>query len=115
MKKMKIMYITWGLLVVALIGALTCIGFIYQKKLKPYKDLENNLISVTEKYIELKFLYPEEGEKLKITTKELVDANLLKDFSYKNEKCEGYTLVTFNGVYNYDSYIKCDNYTTRGY
>jgi len=115
MKKMKVLYVVWGVLVVSLVGVLTYLGFQYKEKLKPYKYLEDKLISVTEKYVELKFLYPEEGEKLKVTTKELIKSEMLKGFSVDKEKCEGYVIVSYNGVYNYDSFIKCANYKTKGF
>ena len=45
MKKLKVLYIIWGLIVVLIIAGLTTLGYLYQKKLKPYKDGEKKLIN----------------------------------------------------------------------
>lgn len=115
MKKFKLMYIIWAVMLFIIIGLLTYLGIVNQKRLEPYKNLEKDLVSYTQKYVELKFLYPEKGESIKITTEQLKDNGLLKDFSYKKENCAGYVEMTFDGVYNYKAYIKCDNYETKGY
>ena len=115
MKKMKIAYIIWGILVVIIIGLLTFLGFMYQKKLEPYKELEFNLKEAAEKYVELEFLYPEDGEKLIIKSEDMIQKEIMDELSYKNESCNGYVELSYNGVYNYKSFIKCDNYETKGY
>lgn len=115
MKKIKTAYIIWAILVVVIIALLTTLGFMYPKKLAPYKELEFNLQEAAEKYVELEFLYPEEGESLTIKAEDMINKEIMKELTYKNETCSGYVELTYNGVYNYKSFIKCDNYTTKGY
>lgn len=115
MKKIKIAYIIWGIIVVIIIGLLTYLGFLYQKKLEPYKELEFNLKETAEKYVEIEFLYPEEGDTLIIKAEDMITKGLMKELTYKKETCTGYVELTLNGVYNYESFIKCDNYETKGY
>ncbi|MBQ6687290.1 MAG: hypothetical protein IJN03_02065 [Bacilli bacterium] len=115
MNKMRVIYIIWAGLVLALIIALTILGFGYQKSLKPYKDLEVKLTEAAKKYVELKFIYPETGEVLTIKSEDLVNENVLRDLSYNGDSCTGYVKLTYNGVYNYNSYVKCNNYETKGY
>lgn len=115
LKKFKAAYVVWAVMLFIIIGLLTYLGILNQRRLEPYKKLEKELINYTEKYVELEFLYPEEGESIKVTTDQLKKNGILKDFSYKDDKCSGYVVMSFNGVYNYKAYIKCDNYETKGY
>lgn len=115
MKKVKVLYVFWIILIMALVTILTYIGFVYKTKLKPYKDLESNLTESAKKYVELKFLYPEEGEVTIINLEDLMREEILKDFSYNNKECDGYVELSYNGVYNYKSFINCDDYRTKGY
>lgn len=115
LKKIKVMYILWAVMVVVIIGLLTWLGFVYQKKLEPYKNLEFNLTETAEKYVELNFIYPEAGDTLIIKAEDLRKNNLIDELIVNKDKCDGYVKLTFNGVYNYKSFIKCDNYTTKGY
>jgi len=115
MKKMKIIYIIWAVIVVIIIGLLTVLGFMYQKKLEPYKELEFNLKEAAEKYVELEFLYPEAGDTLIIKAEDMINKEIMNELVYQKETCDGYVKLTYNGVYNYKSFIKCDNYVTKGY
>lgn len=115
MKKMKLLYIIWGVLVIALVAVLTYIGFQYKNKIKPYKDMENKLIETAKKYVELNFMYPENGEIIVIKGEDLIKDKLIDDIIVSEKACEGYVTVSYNGVYNYKGYIKCETYTTKGY
>lgn len=115
MKKFKTMYVIWGLLVLIIVGLLTYLGFVYQNKLKPYKDLERELVNTVSKYIEKEFLYPNNGETLKVSLTDLKSKGLISELIYGDDTCDGYVIVTFNNVYNYDAFIKCNNYETKGY
>lgn len=115
MKKIKIAYIIWAILVIIIFGLLTMLGFMYKKKVEPYKELEFNLKEIAEKYVELEFLYPENGEEVIIKSEDLIKKDLMKELTYKKDTCSGYVELTYNGVYNYKSFIKCDNYITKGY
>lgn len=115
MKKFKVAYILWAIMLVIIVGLLTYLGYTYQNKMKPYKDLESTLINNVSKYIEKEFLYPNEGETLKVTLNDLKNSNIIEDLKFENDSCDGYVLVTLKTVYEYDAYIKCANYETKGY
>ncbi len=115
MKKMKVAYIIWTILIILLVGLLTYLGFTYKNKLKPYKDLETKISAAAKKYVELKFLYPEEGQVITIELKDMIENEVISDLSYEEESCDGYVKLSYNGIYNYNSFIKCDNYVTKGY
>ncbi len=115
MKKTKILFEVWAFIVVVLICLLTVLGFMLNNRSKDYKKLEDKLVENAEKYVDVNFLYPSEGQELKVTKKELKDAGLLDNLEYKKDVCEGYVIVTKDKVYNYKAYIKCDKYTTKGY
>lgn len=116
MNKVKKYYIIWVILVVIIIAILTTFGFIYKNKTKKYRDLEEKIVEVSKKYVEAKFLYPEKGENIKVNLNDLKDNNLIDDFSVDSKPCDGYAVISIeNTVYNYKGYIKCDNYTTKGY
>ena len=61
MKKLKGLYIVWALLVILIVAGLCYMGFIYKGKTTPYKAYEKTMEEATKKYVELNFLYPEEG------------------------------------------------------
>lgn len=112
---MKKMMLIWGIIAFSLVGILTFIGITYNKKSEKYRDYEDKLIDACEKYVELYFLYPTEGE-LKVNQNTLSDEGLFKIEKVNNNACEGYVLVSKNGlVYEYDAYIDCDVYKTKGY
>lgn len=115
MNKMRVIYIVWASLVLVLIVALTILGLVYQKRLEPYKDLETKLSEAAKKYVELKFIYPETGEVLTIKAEDMIKENIIKNLSYKEDSCTGYVKLTYNGVYKYDAFVKCNNYQTKGY
>lgn len=86
--------------------------------LNKYKDMENVMNVSALDYVESNKLYPVKDNKLKI------DLNLLKDYNYiyssdiTDKSCEGFSVVYYNDIkkeYVINSYINCDNYTTKGY
>lgn len=115
MKKTKILFIIWTIIVVILIGLLTTLGFMLKSQNKHYGEIEAKLLERAKKYVDEKFLYPEDNETFKVTSKELIDAKTLDHLKYKDDACVGYVLVSKDGIYHYHAYIKCKNYTTKGY
>ena len=115
MKKMNTIYIIWAILIILLVGVLTVMGFTYKNKLKSYKNLETKLSEAAKKYVELKFLYPEDGQIITINLEDMLEAEVINDLTYEEETCTGYVELSYNGVYNYDAFIKCNNYVTKGY
>lgn len=108
--------ILWGFLVILLIGLLTAVGFVYKNKTKVYKELENSLVEAEKKYVEAKFLYPQDNETLKTTSEELLNENYIDNMAIDNQECTGYVKVYKDStVFKYKAFIKCGRYTTKGY
>lgn len=115
LKMMKRLAIVWGIFLVLIFTCLTIFGFMYKSKSKVYKELENDFNEKTKQYVDQQFLYPDEGKTLKVTSDELIENEIISELKVNDDECIGYTLVTYDSVYEYKSYIKCDHYTTRGY
>ena len=86
---------------------------------KPYRELEDNIVLAMKKYygqdINLTKL-PKNNEKVKITIKELNDFGLDIKTEIREDKCDGYGIVTGLSLsHNYEVFIKCDKYTTKNY
>lgn len=116
MKQMKKFSVIWGSFLVILILILTVFGFVYKSKASEYKKLEIQLIDATKKYVDAKFLYPEEKEQLKVTFGELKENQYIEELKKENDNCDGYVIVQHNGtVFEYHGYVKCPKYITKGY
>ena len=117
MKKSNALFVVWGVIVIVLIGLLTTMGFILKDKNEKYEVVEKRLKEAASSYADHNFLYPKDGEKLKILTKDLIDSDFLKQDELKVDKdvCTGYIILQKDMVYEYDVFIKCNNYTTKGY
>lgn len=113
---MKKLTIVWGMVIVILFVVLTFFGFLYKNKSNVYKELENKLVEAEKKYADAHFAYPEKGKVLKTEATTLIEESFLDNLEVENEECTGYATVTHNKtVYEYKGYVKCDNYTTKGY
>lgn len=116
MNRMKKTTIIWGMVIIGLFILLTLFGFLYKNKANVYKELENKLVEAEKKYADAHFAYPEKGKVLKTDATTLIKENFLDDLNLENEECTGYAIVTHNStVYEYKGYVKCNNYTTKGY
>jgi len=110
---MKRMIIAWTLLILIIFTGLTFIGFRIKKE--TINDLmEEELVKQTEKYLGLYTnLYPTLGNQIKITAEKLsdegYDANL-------ETNCTGYVIIKNTEFgFKYKAYIKCPEYTTKGF
>lgn len=117
MKKNNFLFVIWGVIVIILIGLLTTMGFMLKSKNEKYEKVEKRLKEATSSYVDHNFLYPENDEKLKIFSKDLLDNGFLKYEELKVDKdvCTGYVVLKKDMVYEYEAYIKCNNYTSKGY
>lgn len=115
MKEMKRMSIVWGVIMVAIFVLLTFFGLKWKERYQGYFDLETKLKEETKKYFESSYSYPDRGREITITLSELVHNGILKELSYNYDLCDGYVIVSNDDVIEYKPYIKCNNYTTRGY
>lgn len=116
LKHMKRISIVWGVFLVLLVVLLTIFGFAYKGKASDYKKLEENLVERAKKYVEAKFLYPDEKGSVKITLNEMMQDGFAEALKKDDDNCDGYALLSYDGfVYQYKGFIKCTNYTTKGY
>ncbi len=116
LKQMNRVSIIWGGILFSLVVLLTVFGFLYKSKTIEYRQLEEKLINISEKYVEAKFLYPEEKQALKITLEELKNEGYIDELKNGNENCDGYVILSHDGfVFNYKGFIKCSKYTTKDY
>src|SRR5574344_2017336 len=115
MQDLKKISIIWGIVLLVAFGLLTYFGLKWKAKYDGYFDLEKKLVSVTKNYYESEHTYPTANNSVKITYEELKSNNLIDELTYNDDKCDGYVLVKNNGVIEYNAYIKCNNYTTKGY
>lgn len=116
MKEMKKLSIVWGIILVLIFGMLTTFGILYTKKVKPYKDMERKLVDQTKKYVEIEFSYPQNGEEIKVTLEQLQGKTLIDELKHDDKVCKGYATIKKNGIaYEYKGYVKCNDYTTKGY
>lgn len=113
---MKKMIITWVVLLILLVGTLTFIGYRYSDSRKIYYTLENDIIEAGDTYLKVNEMTLGVNDKIKLTTKQLKDADFLTNSLIDEEICKGYIIIekTLKN-YNFDAYIKCAEYTTNGY
>lgn len=115
MKKTKVLFVIWGIIVIVVIGLLTTLGFMLRNKNSDYEVIENKLLDGAKKYVDYKFLYPEGKEVLKVNSSDIINTEFLDELKVQDDTCTGYVNVYKDGVYKYKVYIKCKNYTTKGY
>lgn len=116
MRKIKKLYYVWGIVVLAVFILLIIYGIVYKSKSYVYKELEQKLVNAEKKYVDVKFLYPIDDKVVTIPAKEMIENGFLDSTRVGDETCEGYvTIKKGNTVYEYKAYVKCKNYTTKGY
>jgi len=116
LKQMRRISIVWGIVLFLMVSGLTAVGFLYKSKSSGYKKLEEELVNYAEKYVEARFLYPEESQSLKITLDDLKTEGYLQELKKDDDSCDGYVILSHNDfAYHYKGYIKCSKYTTKSY
>ena len=111
---MKKNMIIWLILIVILVGGLTIIALKIKNANKEYKTLEKKMTDVAKAY------YGEKPGLLKnnetISIQDLSDYDNTLTNKVNEEECNGYVKTTSNmGIFEYKAYIKCNEYTTKGY
>ena len=111
---MKKNMVIWLILIVILVGGLTVIGLKIKNDNKEYKTLEKKMTDVAKAY------YGEKPNLLKnnetISLQDLSDYDKTLTNKINDEECTGYVKTTSNmGIFDYKAYIKCNEYTTKGY
>lgn len=110
---MKKIIIVWTLLLIIIVSGLTFIGFKIKNK-ETNNIMEETLTKICEKYLNLYVnRYPKLGEQVKITSEELIEAGYNPNL---DSGCVGYVIVKNNNMgFKFTSYVKCPEYTTKGY
>lgn len=89
-----------------------------EEQVYTHKQIENNLIVASTKYLENQDIEIQNGSTIKITTKILKENNYIGDlYDTNHELCTGYIIYSKqDDGYSYNPYIKCGNiYQTKGY
>lgn len=113
---MKKIYILWGFIIVLLLSVVTYLGFNIVNKNKEYKTLEDNMEQVVSKYLgQYINEYPSSGSK-RVNITDVINNGYEIDMNVNDDDCDGYVVVKKVSIaYEYDGYIKCNNYTTKDY
>lgn len=113
---MKKMITLWMFLAICLFGSLFFIGISLNNEYKPYRELEADMQESASVYILMKEIKVKPGDRLKITSKDLIDSKSIDSMSVNDDECTGYVIVKKSIDDNeYDTFIKCENYTTVDY
>lgn len=113
MKKTKILFVIWAIIVLIIIGLLTTLGFILKFKNEKYHDLEEQLVESANLYAHNELLLEE--KEFVVSTDELIEKKYLESSKVSDDVCSGYVIITNDGKFHYDAYIKCSKYTTKGF
>ena len=113
LKRMRLISVIWGLVMLILVVGLTIIGMMYKSNVQKYKDAEQALVSAAKKHLEEKSV--EIDNSIKYSKEELADELDATQKEILNE-CDAYVKVEKKkNTYDYKGYIKCDKYKTRNY
>jgi len=111
---MKKMFITWILLMILMVGGLTFIGWHNIQRHGIYFSLERTMRLAAEEYFEM-FNERLTGESV-VSKETLIQQELIEGIDEELMRCVGYVLATPRGrSHTFRSYIKCEDYTTRGF
>lgn len=113
---MKKMMAVWIFLAFGLFGTILFIGLSMNKEYKPYRELEADMRESASVYILMKGFKLKTGEKIKITSNDLLDSKAIESMGVDEDKCTGYVNAkkTLDDI-EYEAYIKCKNYTSVDY
>lgn len=117
----KILIIVGIILFIFIIGFIVLASIIINKKntekIQTYENFEERIEGAAESYLLLKKYDSEEESEFNILLGELKKENLINDELLN--KCDGYVLVhskkDVDDEYEYDAYISCKDYKTKGY
>lgn len=113
LKKMRVISILWGMILITLFLLVTIFGIFYKNKTKLYIKEEEKLVDACRSYVDANKLYSD--KKLNISFNELKEAGFINELSVESDDCDGYVIVKNKESMEYKSYIKCGKYATGGY
>jgi len=96
------------------VSVLTYFGFMVKNRMNKYSKVENKLLVSAQKYAGSTLIL-EKNSSVTVTSNELIENGFLDELKYEDDVCMGYVIITYKNVYKYKSFIKCNDYKTRGY
>ena len=115
LKKTKILFAIWAVIVVIIIGLLTALGFVIKNKYEKYSVLEEKLIESAKDYAYDHVFFDPEDSYVIVTSLELVELGYLDELKLEDDECSGYVIIRNEEVKEYEAYITCQAYTTDVY
>lgn len=113
---MKKMIIVWIFLAFCLFGSLFFIGISINNEYKPYRALEADMKESASIYIIMNEIKVKTGDKIRIKANDLIKSKTINSMSVEDDECTGYVIAKKSlDDYEYESFIKCNNYTTPDY
>lgn len=123
-KKIRLIIYVW-VVVILFIIVIIVVSSANNKYLNQCKSYEDKVNEATLSYVKENHLYPMESNKLRLDINVLFDSNLLSKNAIEDKTCQGFAIVytkdtvtdDSSGEVDYvvQSYLNCDNYTTKGY
>lgn len=114
MRKTKILFIIWAILVIVIVGLLTTMDLFWKIKNEKYHELEEKIVESATKYITDQVIL-EENEKIILDVLQLIEDGYLDSLDVENDTCSGYVIIENKGTYEYSPFITCSHYTTLDY
>ena len=116
MKKTKVLFAIWAIIVVVIIVLLTVMGLILKDRAEKYGELEAEMVDSVKNYAKDNSIFDDNLNEALIEGKILIESGYLDSLEVNKDICEGYVIVrNTNNSYLYEPFIKCDKYTTDGY
>lgn len=115
MKKTKVLFALWAILVIIIMVLLTVMGFVLKNRSEKYGELESKLLDSATEFALDRVLFDSDDAEFIVTSEELIKLGYLDSLEMEEDSCSGYVVIKNNGAYQYESYITCDNYTTHNY
>ena len=114
MKKTKVLFAVWAVIVLVIVALLTTLGFMLKNIQEDYRVLEEKMLEGASEYAH-KYALLSESDEMVVTSDELIELGYLDSLELEDDVCVGYVVIHINDTYQYDVYITCNEYTTRGY
>lgn len=105
LKRMRRVSIIWGSIMLLLVIGVTILGFVYKNETKKYKAFEKSIVEQATTYLKNNNL-------TEASLEELIENEVIELTEDYQKQCDGYVIQKKD---NYKSYIKCQNYQTKGY
>ena len=122
-KKVRLVMLVWLIVIIVLV-IFILIGSSNKKHIEDYYNIENEMNTAMEKYLEKNEVYATESKPLILSIDILIDEGLLDESLFDGKTCLGYSKAYYQDVQDdettdgenvINSYLNCAGYTTKGY